>query len=191
MSGGYRDEIEPELHEVIQLLPPDYQAARESREEAALCSEQDRNRLHWAADDFITSEKLREEALRLAKDTLGAIRIEDGLEQIREAATKQRAFQVKHFRALCRAIRGELGTKIVREQNAAEQNKWACDAELKRFRAEIEPALSKVLQLVPSNQEGAQQSREEAALCLSGIATDYTWADNSSWPKSFGKRRSG
>ena len=173
----YRDEIEPELHEVIQLLPPDYQAARESREEAALCLSKIATDYTWA-DDFITSEKLREEALRLAKDTLGAIRIEDGLEQIREAATKQRAFEVTRFRALCRAIRGELGSKIVREQNAAEQNKRVCDAELKRFRTEIEPALSKVLQIVPSNQEGAQQSREEAALCLSGIATDYTWADN-------------
>jgi hypothetical protein len=173
----FRTVIVPGLDKVIQLVLADHQAAQESREEAALCLSKIATDYTWA-DDFITSEKLREEALRLAKDTLGAIRIEDGLEQIREAATKQRAFEVKQFRALCRAIRGELGSKIVREQNASEQNKSVCDTELKRFRAEIEPALSKVLQLVPSNQEGAQQSREEAARCLNGIATDYTWADN-------------
>lgn len=33
----FRDEIEPELNRVMQLLPPDYEAAQLSREEAALC----------------------------------------------------------------------------------------------------------------------------------------------------------
>ena len=45
----------------------------------------------WA-DDFITSETLREEALKLAENTLGAIRIEDGLEHIRASARQQRVF---------------------------------------------------------------------------------------------------
>src|SRR5207249_3011404 len=67
------------------------QAAQESREEAALCLSAIATDYTWA-DDFIASEKLREEALRLAQDTLGAIRIEDGLAQIREAARKQRVF---------------------------------------------------------------------------------------------------
>jgi hypothetical protein len=84
----------------------------------------------------------------------------------------------EHVRSLCRAIREELGPKIVREQDAGEQNKAHCEMGLKRFRSEIEPALQRVLQLVPTDHELAQQSREEAALCLSGIATDYTWADD-------------
>jgi hypothetical protein len=85
---------------------------------------------------------------------------------------------VERFRALCHAVRDELGSKILREQNAAEQNKGVCDAELKRFRAEIEPELLRVIQLVPPDHQAAQESREEAALCLTGIATDYTWADD-------------
>ncbi len=87
----FRDEIEPELNKLLQLIPPDHQGAQESREEAAICLSGIATDFTWA-DDFITSEKLREEALRLAQDTLGAIRIEDGLEQIRAAARKQRVF---------------------------------------------------------------------------------------------------
>jgi hypothetical protein len=85
---------------------------------------------------------------------------------------------VERFQALCRAVREEFGSKIVREQGTPEHNKSLCDAALKRFRGEIEPALDRMIQLVPPDHEAAQQSREEAALCLSGIATDYTWADD-------------
>jgi len=85
---------------------------------------------------------------------------------------------VEHFRALCHAVREEFGSKIVREQGALGRNKSLCDAALKRFRGEIEPALHRVIQLVPPDHEAAKQSREEAALCLSGIAADYTWADD-------------
>jgi len=174
----FRAEIEPALNKVLQLVPSNQEGAEQSREEAALFLSGIAADYTWA-NDFIAAEKLREEALSLAHGTLVAIRIEDGLERIRESALKQRADEVERFRALCRAIREELGSKIIRERGmVAERNKSICDAELKRFRTEIAPGLNKVLQLVPSNQEGAQQSREEAALCLSGIATDYTWADN-------------
>jgi hypothetical protein len=85
---------------------------------------------------------------------------------------------VERLRALCRAVREECGSKIARDQDAAERNKSVCDAALKRFRGEIEPALHGVTQILPPGHEAAQQSREEAALCLSSIATDYTWADD-------------
>jgi hypothetical protein len=41
-------------------------------------------------------------------------------------------------------VHEEYGSKIVREQDAGERNKSTCDAELKRFRTEIEPELHKV-----------------------------------------------
>ncbi|MGB8681758.1 MAG: hypothetical protein WCD12_02640 [Candidatus Binatus sp.] len=85
---------------------------------------------------------------------------------------------IEDLRALCDAVREEVRTKIIREQGTAERNKGPCDAALKRFREEIEPALKRVIQLVPPDHEAVQRSREEAALCLSGIATDYTWADD-------------
>ena len=89
--GRFRADIEPELHKVIQLVPPDHQAAQEAREEAALCLSAIATDYTWA-DDFIASEKLHEEALKLAQNTLGTIRIEHGLEQIRASARKQRVF---------------------------------------------------------------------------------------------------
>ena len=85
---------------------------------------------------------------------------------------------VERFRLSCRAVHEEFSSKIVREKDAGKRNKSVCDAALARFRSEIEPALNRVLQLVPPNHEAVQQSREEAALCLSAIATDYTWADD-------------
>ena len=85
---------------------------------------------------------------------------------------------LERFRELCRSVRGQSGSKIVREQNAGDRNKALCDTALKRFRAEVQPGLENLIRLLPSNHEGAQQAREEAAACLSGIATDYTWADD-------------
>jgi len=85
---------------------------------------------------------------------------------------------VERYRALCRAVCEECGSKIAYNQDAAEPNKGVCDAALKRFRSEIEPALHGVTQILPLGDEAAQQSREEAALCLASIATAYTWADD-------------
>lgn len=79
---------------------------------------------------------------------------------------------------MCHAIRDEFGTKIIREKNADKPNKVICDAELKRFRDEVIPALDSVRQIAPLGYEAINQSREVAALCLSGISTDFTWADN-------------
>jgi hypothetical protein len=87
----YRTDVEPELNRIVQLLPPGYEGALEVREEAALLLSAIATDYTWA-DDFITSEKLREEALKLAENTLGAIRIEDGLEHIRASARQQRVF---------------------------------------------------------------------------------------------------
>jgi len=85
---------------------------------------------------------------------------------------------VDRFQALCRSVREEFGSKIIREQDAGERNKSMCDAELRHFRATIEPELQKVIQFMPPNYHAVQESREETALCLSAIATDYTWADD-------------
>ena len=74
---------------------------------------------------------------------------------------------VERFRAQCHALQVEFSSKIVREQNAGERNKSVCDAELKRFRADIEPGLHGLIQLVPPDHQAVQHgAREEAALCL-------------------------
>ncbi len=75
---------------------------------------------------------------------------------------------LERFRELCRAVREESSSKIVREQEAGDRNKSPCDAALKRFRGEVESALKDMIQLLPPNHEVVQQAREEAAVCLSG-----------------------
>jgi hypothetical protein len=62
---------------------------QQSRVEAARCLSSIAINLTWA-DDFAGSEKLHEDALKLAGDTATAIEIEGGLAQVREVARKQR-----------------------------------------------------------------------------------------------------
>jgi len=84
---------------------------------------------------------------------------------------------ISKFRELCRSIRDECFSKVVRKKDTGKSNKKICDAALKRFRAEVQPAFAVLAALFPKDQEATQQAREESALCLSQIATDYTWAD--------------
>jgi hypothetical protein len=163
---------------------------------------------------------MRDDGVRIAAEAL-LTAARDALVR-REAATVRRVFAIlqeladtgrwateaqwgiaapalERLQELCRAVREECGSKIIREQDAAnsywvdgqggdglqkvqvsrsERNKRLCDGALKRFRDELEPALHEILGLVPAEHEVAQQSREAAALCLSGIASDYTWADD-------------
>ena len=71
----FRDEIKPALDRLAQLLPPDHHFIRKSREEAARCLSSIAINFTWA-DEFVTSEKLQEEALKLAGEGATAIAIE-------------------------------------------------------------------------------------------------------------------
>jgi hypothetical protein len=153
-------------------------------EPAALPSEIDALRddaVRLAAEVLVTSGRdalARNDALTLRRilETLGELG--DTGPWAAGAQEDIAAPAVEDVRALCGAVRDEISPKIVREHGSAERNKGLCDAALKRFREEIEPALQRVIQLAPPNHETAQRSREEVALCLSGIAADYTWADD-------------
>jgi hypothetical protein len=85
----FRGEIEPALDRLAQLIPPDHHFIRQSREEAARCLNSIAINFTWA-DDFVGSEKLHEDALKLAGDTATSIEIEAGLAQVRKAAGRQR-----------------------------------------------------------------------------------------------------
>lgn len=84
---------------------------------------------------------------------------------------------VERFKALCKGLRAEFEQKIVRKEDVGQQNRASCAAELARFRADVLPELAKLTQLLPPGLEAIQEAREEAALLLSGIASDFTWAD--------------
>ena len=85
---------------------------------------------------------------------------------------------VERFKRLCEEVEKDFEQKIIREPNVGKQNMEPCRAQLARFRADIEPELIKLNQLLPSAYEGAQDSREMAALLLSKIACNFTWADD-------------
>jgi hypothetical protein len=85
----FRGEIEPALDRLAQLIPADRHSIRQSREEAARCLNSIAVNFTWA-DDFIVSEQLHENALKLAGDTATAIEIEDGLAKVRKIAGRQR-----------------------------------------------------------------------------------------------------
>ena len=87
------------------------------------------------------------------------------------------AAPVEGFKKRCRDLREEFSSKVIRLPDAAKQNKAICSAELARFRADIEPELNRITQLLPPGYEGGQEAREEAALLLGGIASHFTWAD--------------
>jgi flagellar biosynthesis chaperone FliJ len=84
---------------------------------------------------------------------------------------------VERFKALCKGLRVEFEQKILRKDDVAQQNQAPCAAELARFRADVQPELTRLTQLLPPGSEALQEAREEAALLLSGIASDFTWAD--------------
>jgi len=85
---------------------------------------------------------------------------------------------VERFEGLCQRTRERYGARIQREQDAASRNKSVCDEALENFRFEIQPALDSVVQMLPDNHAMAHRVREDAALCLSGIASDFTWAND-------------
>jgi Hsp70 protein len=87
----FRGEIEPALDRLAQLIPPEHYLIQKSREEAARCLNSIAINFTWA-DDFIRSERLHEEAFKLAGDTATAIEIEAGLAKVRKAAGRQRVF---------------------------------------------------------------------------------------------------
>jgi hypothetical protein len=87
------------------------------------------------------------------------------------------AAPIESFKKQCRDVREDFESKIIRQSDACKQNKTVCAAELARFRTDVEPELNRITRLLPPGYEGGQEAREEAALLLSAIASDFTWAD--------------
>jgi molecular chaperone DnaK len=122
----------------------------------------------------------------LARNELPTVRrIMDALQDLAEtgswAARAQEGIvspAAEQFQRLCGAVQEECAKKILREQGASARNKSICEEALRRFRGEIEPALDRLVQLIPPEHYFIRQSREEAARCLHSIAINFTWADD-------------
>ncbi len=79
------------MSRVLAVIPEDNCVVRELREHAAICLSGIATDYTWA-DDFVTSAALKDEALSLARNTASAIRILEGVEEVRASARKQRLF---------------------------------------------------------------------------------------------------
>jgi hypothetical protein len=79
----FRGEIEPALDRLGQIIPPDHHFSGQSREEAARCLCSIAIEFTWAGD-FVGSEILAANAVRLAGDTVTAMYIQDCLVKIQK-----------------------------------------------------------------------------------------------------------
>ena len=86
----YRNEIIPALDKLAEIIPPDHHLISQSRDEVARCLSTIASTFTWA-DDYIASEQLCEEALKLAGNKAITIAIEHKLATFRESAKLQRA----------------------------------------------------------------------------------------------------
>jgi hypothetical protein len=151
------------LRRLLSFVPTDSEHAKRACEDAASCLSSIATGYTWA-DEFMISERLLEGALRLAQGTLTALNIERELLEI--------------FQQLCRMVYRECAEAISRGPGAGHRNRVACDRALNRFDSEVQPALNRLLRLLPGGLGSRDAARQEAALCLCGIACCYTWADD-------------
>jgi hypothetical protein len=78
---------------------------------------------------------------------------------------------------LCDEIRTECGTGVTREDGEERSNLEACRRATDRYRREVGPLLSTLLQLGVDDQHWFRTSKEVAARCLQSLAVNFTWAD--------------
>lgn len=110
-----------------------------------------------------------------ALDNLIAQKTErDNASAAEKAARDSASAEVNKLIDLSLAIRADCSEHIVREEGSADVNRKFCDTALQRFRQEIAPKLKQL----PTNEKGIRRAQEAAARCISGIAIDYTWADD-------------
>ena len=84
---------------------------------------------------------------------------------------------MERFESLCSSIQSEVGDGIVRENHAATNNRWICDAANKRYQTEVKPHLETLLGAFKDTHWLSDACREAAAQCLGSIGMGYTWAD--------------
>lgn len=82
-----------------------------------------------------------------------------------------------NFEALCSEVRSECGNKIIRDDGHEAENIVPCEAALARFEKEVQPFLDRFERFASTGDSGIlERIREAAAMCLSGLAQDHTWA---------------
>ncbi len=84
---------------------------------------------------------------------------------------------IRKLTSLCDGTRQLFSDRIIRANDAAEQNKLVCDEEIKHFRREVSPVFEEVVSILPPDHEELTTAREEIVKLLGEIANHCTWAD--------------
>ncbi|MEI9939554.1 MAG: hypothetical protein WDO69_20225 [Pseudomonadota bacterium] len=156
-------------------LPSEVQAVRD--EAVRLAAE---GMLMFARDALARDEPACVRAVLLA-----LIQLEDTGSWAARAVSELIAPPEADFRNLCRQSRADFGAKIDRSNGHRAANARVCEGAIKHFRLEVEPALRGLLHFIPLSHPVAHACREQAALCLAGIAADLTWAEDFTGAQAF------
>jgi hypothetical protein len=84
---------------------------------------------------------------------------------------------IRKFLSVCEGIRKRFSDRIIRTNDAAEQNKPVCDEEIRHFRSEVSPIFVELVGMLPADHEELISIREEVVKLLGEIANHCTWAD--------------
>lgn len=182
----FRREVFPVFEELVSMLPADHDDLISVREEVVKLIGEIANHCTWA-DQFILADGLLREASQLGEGTIAVVKVERSLEDIQAAVTREKMYEgvsvaglaaLTHSQELCRAMRDDSRSQVIREPDASKKNYDLCMANLHIFRTEIVPALNNVTSTLPAGHVLASQARSDTALSLNGIAADFTWADD-------------
>jgi hypothetical protein len=84
---------------------------------------------------------------------------------------------IRKFVSVCEETRKRFSDRIIRTNDAAEQNKPVCDEEIRHFRREVFPVFDELVSMLPADHEEFISVREEIVKLLGEIANHCTWAD--------------
>lgn len=84
---------------------------------------------------------------------------------------------VRKLVSACDNTRKLFSDRIIRTNDAAEQNKPLCDEEIQHFRREVSPIFEELVSMLPTDHEELISVREEVVKLLGEIANHCTWAD--------------
>jgi hypothetical protein len=181
----FRSEVCPRFESLIAILPVDHEDLILARQTTAKLLWEIALHCTWA-DQFILADELLKEALIKGQGTAATFQVERSLQEIQEQVRHERKYEgvtdeafaaLIRLQELLRGVDHNVGSTVVHEPDAAEKNYVVCMGNLHVFRTEILPALDNLSQRLPDGHAVGLEARSQTALCLAGIASDFTWAD--------------
>ncbi len=169
----FHKEIESSLKVITKISGHKSELGCQAREDVALCLLSLGIEYTWADEHRLAVDLLFKAKEIAPPDSVPWVRIEQSMASI--------------FEGFCKYVRFQCGENINRE-GTYKANLPICQTALKKFDDDIEPTLTKILNLWGENSDIGRKAREAGALCLYGLALDYTWADEAGMAEALLKK---